>query len=125
MSDALPRHIGIIGYGQTLYAKKTDRTLISLLWEAGRRALASSGLAKAEIDGLAVCSFELPPDNAVTFAEQIGLSVSWAYLGTAGGAGPVASVVNAVASDRGRPCGGRAVHRRGQLRCRRTLSADG
>ena len=96
MSDALPRDIGIIGYGQTLYAKKTDRTLISLLWEAGRRALASSGLAKAEIDGLAVCSFELPPDNAVTFAEQIGLSLSWAYLGTAGGAGPVASVVNAV-----------------------------
>ena len=96
MGDVLPRDIGIIGYGQTPYAKKTERTLISLLWEAGRRALSSSGLAKAEIDGLAVCSFELPPDNAVTFAEQIGLSVSWAYLSTAGGAGPVACVVNAV-----------------------------
>ena len=47
-------------------------------------------------DGLAVCSFELPPDNAVTLAEQLGLSPSWAYLGTAGGAGPVASVINAI-----------------------------
>jgi acetyl-CoA acetyltransferase len=37
----------------------------------------------------------LPPDNAVTLAEQLGISVSWAYFGTAGGAGPVASVINA------------------------------
>ena len=45
---------------------------------------------------MAICSFELPPDNAVTIAEQFGLTPSWAYLGTAGGAGPVASVLNAV-----------------------------
>lgn len=88
--------IGIVGFGQTTYVKKTQETLVSLLWDAGRRALASAGLTKADIDGLAVSSFELPPDNAVTFAEQIGLSPSWAYLGTAGGAGPVASVINAV-----------------------------
>lgn len=88
--------IGIVGYGQTAYAKKTDRTLIALLWDAARRALASSGLTKRDIDGLAVCSFELSPDNAVTFSEQLGVSPSWAYLGTAGGAGPVASVINAI-----------------------------
>ena len=49
----------------------------------------------SDVDGLAICSFELPPDNAVTTAEQFGLSVSWAYYGTAGSAGPVASVINA------------------------------
>ncbi len=88
--------IGIIGYGQSVYVKQTDRSLFSFLAEASRQALASAGVAKAAIDGIAACSFELPPDNAVTLAEQFGLSVSWAYLGTAGGAGPVAAVLNAV-----------------------------
>jgi acetyl-CoA acetyltransferase len=88
--------IGIIGYGQSVYAKKTDRSLFSFLGEAARGALESAGLQKAAIDGIAACSFELPPDNAVTLAEQFGFSVSWAYLGTAGGAGPVAAVLNAV-----------------------------
>lgn len=87
--------IGIIGYGQSVYAKKTTRSLFSFLAEASRLALNSAGLDKNAIDGIAACSFELPPDNAVTLAEQFGLSVSWAYLGTAGGAGPVAAVLDA------------------------------
>ena len=88
--------IGIIGYGQSVYVKKTDRSLFAFLAEAARQAMQSAGVRKAAIDGIAACSFELPPDNAVTLAEQFGMSVSWAYLGTAGGAGPVASVLNAV-----------------------------
>lgn len=88
--------IGIVGYGESKYEKKTERTLLSLLAEAARDALATAGLTKSAVDGLTVCSFDLPPDNAVTLAEQFGLSVSWAYLGTAGGAGPVASVINAI-----------------------------
>lgn len=89
------RDIGILGYGEFPYAKRTERPLISVLAEAARAALASAGVSKGAIDGLAVCSFELPPDNAVTLAEQFGLSLSWAYVGTAGGAGPVASVLDA------------------------------
>jgi acetyl-CoA acetyltransferase len=96
ISRSAARSIGILGYGETPYTKRTNRTLIDLLAEASRKALASSGLTKDDIDGIAVCSFELPPDNAVTLAEQFGLSVSWAYFGTAGGAGPVASVVQAI-----------------------------
>jgi acetyl-CoA acetyltransferase len=88
--------IGIVGYGQTDYYKKTDRTLIGLFADASRRALVSSGLEKRDIDGISVCSFVLPPDNAVTLAEQFGLPVRWAYFGTAGGAGPVAAVLNAI-----------------------------
>ena len=88
--------IGITGYGQTAYEKRTTRTLFSFLSEAGKNALDSAGLTFKDVDGLAICSFELHPDNAVTAAEQLGLSVSWAYLGTAGSAGPVASVINAV-----------------------------
>lgn len=99
MSNAIHRpdtDIGIVGYGQTDYYKKTDRTLIALLANAAQRALASSGLGKNLIDGISVCSFVLPPDNAVTLAEQLGISVGWAYNGTAGGAGPVAAVLNAM-----------------------------
>jgi acetyl-CoA acetyltransferase len=88
--------IGIAGYGQTAYEKRTTRTLFSFLSEAGKNALDSAGLSFKDVDGLAICSFELHPDNAVTAAEQLGLSVSWAYLGTAGSAGPVASIINAV-----------------------------
>lgn len=85
----------LAGYGATDYIKRTERPLLSFLAEAGKRALESSGLDKDDIDGLALCSFELPPDNAVTVSEQFGLSPSWTYLGTAGGAGAVASVLNA------------------------------
>jgi acetyl-CoA acetyltransferase len=88
--------IGVTGYGQTDYEKRTTRTLFSFLSEAGKNALDSAGLTFKDVDGLAICSFELPPDNAVTAAEQLGLSISWAYLGTAGSAGPVASIINAV-----------------------------
>lgn len=88
--------IGIIGYGQTAYEKRTTRSLFSFLTEAGTKALDTAGLSLKDIDGLAICSFQLPPDNAVTAAEQLGISVSWAYLGTAGSAGPVASVASAV-----------------------------
>jgi acetyl-CoA acetyltransferase len=92
----LSRDIGIIGYGQSKYEKRTGRTLLAVLAEAARKAIASAGIRKPEVDGLAVCSFELPPDNAVTLAEQFGLSPSWAWFGTAGGAGPVASVIQAI-----------------------------
>lgn len=88
--------LGIVGYGATAYEKKTDRTLFSFLAEAGYRALDSAGLSFSDVDGLAICSFELPPDNTVTAAEQLGISTSWAYLGTSGSAGPVASIIHAV-----------------------------
>jgi acetyl-CoA acetyltransferase len=96
MANSLSRDIGIVGYGQTKYEKKTDRTLIALLADAARSALQSSGLEKQSIDGLSVCSFVLPPDNAVTLAEQFGLTIDWGYFGTAGGGGPVAAVLNAI-----------------------------
>ena len=87
--------IGILGYAESVYEKKTSRTLISMLAEVARKAVASAGLKREDIDGIAVCSFVLPPDNAVTLAEQLGIPISWGYFGTAGGAGPVASVLNA------------------------------
>jgi acetyl-CoA acetyltransferase len=87
--------IGILGYAESAYEKKASRTLISMHAEVARKAVASAGMTREDIDGIAVCSFVLPPDNAVTLAEQLGIPISWGYFGTAGGAGPVATVLNA------------------------------
>ena len=92
----LSRDIGLIGYGNSLYEKRPSRTEFSYLAEAARAALASAGVQKSEIDGLAISSTTLPPDNAVTAAEYLGLGLSWANVSTAGGAGAVISAINAV-----------------------------
>jgi acetyl-CoA acetyltransferase len=90
------RQIGLIGYGSSIYEKRASRPEFSFLADAARAALASAGLRKIEIDGLATSSTTLAPDNAVTAAEYLGLTLSWAYVSTAGGAGALASVLNAV-----------------------------
>ncbi len=92
----MSRDVGIIGYGQSVYDKKPERGLLWYLADASRRALASAGLTMRDMDGLAVGSFELPPDNAVTLAEQFGISVGWAYMVTAGSGGPIPAVLNAI-----------------------------
>ena len=55
--------VGILGYAESAYEKKTTRTLISMLAEVARGALASAGLTREDVDGIAVCSFMLPPDT--------------------------------------------------------------
>src|SRR5699024_2926058 len=50
------------------------------------------------VDGLAVTSFQLAPDNVVTVAEQLGLSLNWAWQGAHGGASGVVSVIEAAAA---------------------------
>ena len=97
------RDIGIIGCGQTPYAKRGDKPLMPYLADAARRALASAGLARKDVDGLAASAFQLPPDNAVTLAEQLGITVSFANYFTAGGAGSLSAVMAAIdAIDAGR-----------------------
>ena len=88
--------IGILGYGETQHVKRTERTLFSLFAEAANQALMSAGIPKTSVDGLAVSSFFLAPDNAVTLSEQFGLSISWAWQFSAGSAGPVAGVIDAL-----------------------------
>jgi acetyl-CoA acetyltransferase len=92
----MAREIGIVGYGQTTYSKRADKPLIAYLGDATRQAIASAGLSRADVDGLAVGAFQLPPDNAVTLAEQFGITVSFAWFFTAGGAGSVSAVMAAM-----------------------------
>lgn len=88
--------VGIIGYGSARYDKRPTRTLYGYLMEAAREALSTSGVKKDEIDGLAVDAVNFAPDNAVTAAEFLGISISWSEIGTSGGASTITAVANAV-----------------------------
>ncbi|MCK6451775.1 MAG: thiolase family protein [Alphaproteobacteria bacterium] len=88
--------VGIVGYGSSVYEKRATRTELSYLAEAACAALASAGLAKADIDGISISSTTLHPDNAVTAAEHLGLVPRWASVSNAGGAGASINVLDAV-----------------------------
>lgn len=89
---------GIIGYGSSPYEKKASCTELSYYGQAARAALASAGVAMAEVDGIVISSTTLQPDNAVTAAEYFGLSLRWASVSNAGGAGAPVNVLDAVAA---------------------------
>jgi acetyl-CoA acetyltransferase len=88
--------VGVIGYGSSPYEKRASRTELAYYGDAARIALASAGVMMAEVDGIVVSSTTLQPDNAVTAAEYFGLSVTWASVSTAGGAGAPVNVLDAV-----------------------------
>lgn len=85
----------IVGYGQTQYHKRPDWSTLQYCVEAVRLALDSCGLSSQEVDGLGVCSFMLPPDNTATLAEHLGITLTWGYLGTFGGAAQVIGLLRA------------------------------
>lgn len=90
----------LAGAGESQYHKKAQQPLLGYLAEAGRRALHSCGLGISDVDGLAVTSFQLSPDNVVTLAEHVGLQVSWAWQGVHGGASAIVGLLEAVAAIR-------------------------
>jgi acetyl-CoA acetyltransferase len=64
-------------------------------WFIGRAlaaALGSAGLRKDEVDGLAVSSFSLAPDSAVTLSEYFSMSLRWVEQLPMGGASAVISL---------------------------------
>lgn len=87
--------VAIVGYGETEYHKRRERTPMFYIADAIRRALASANLEKKDVDGLSVTSFELPPDHTTTVAEHLGMSVSWAFHGVYGGASGIIGMAQA------------------------------
>ena len=85
----------IAGYGQTAYHKHAEHPLLWYLAAAMRLALESAGLSKRDVDGLAVTSFMLPPDNVTTLAQQFGVEARWLFQGAYGGASGVISLAEA------------------------------
>lgn len=85
----------IASYGRSAYERVPTKPTPWHLAEALRACVARAGLRPEDIDGLAVSSLTLAPDTVVTFAEEVGLELSWAWQGAAGGASGVAGLIAA------------------------------
>jgi acetyl-CoA acetyltransferase len=85
----------IVGAGQTTYEKRSSKTVKRLLFEAGEAALRSAGLPWRTVDGLAVTSFILPPDNVTTITEHFGIEARFLFQGVYGGASGIIGMLHA------------------------------
>lgn len=92
----LSMDVGIIGYGGSTYEKKPSRSTFSYFEDAAKDCLERTGIDKSEVDGLVLSSTFAHPDNAVTVAEHLGLTVNWTHTSTGNGAEPIAQVMDAV-----------------------------
>lgn len=95
MADPYLGGARIVGAFQSAYRKKPSSNTLDLLLSTIADSCREMGLLPTEVDGLAVSSFRLAPDNVVTVAEQLGLTLGWAWQGAHGGASGVASVLHA------------------------------
>ena len=86
MNTNITDEVCIVGAGQAKYSKVADRTIAQLLHEAGSVALENAGLEWSMVDGLALTSFLLPPDNSATISEQFGIESRFLFQGLYGGA---------------------------------------
>jgi acetyl-CoA acetyltransferase len=96
--------VRIVGAGQTEYSKRAPKSVQRLLYEAGSAALADAGLPWSAVDGLAVTSFKLPPDNVATVAEHIGIEARFLFQGLYGGASGIIGMTHAARAIRDGAC---------------------
>ena len=89
------RNVVLAGYGETEYRKRSDQPAMWFIADAVRRALDSAGLCKNDVDGLAVASYRMAPDNAANVVEHLGLEVRWLEHCVFGGASGVISTLRA------------------------------
>jgi len=70
------------------YVRRSEHGAAWFLARTLRRLIDAAGITKSTIDGLCVSSFTLPPDTAVGFTQQVGLSprfLEWLPMGGACG----------------------------------------
>lgn len=96
--------VRIVGAGQTAYAKRSPDTVQKLLYDAGSAALRDAGLPWSRVEGLAVTSFMLPPDNVATVAEHLGVEARFLFQGLYGGASGVIGMAHAARAIRDGTC---------------------
>ena len=102
--SALFDGVRIVGAGQTAYAKRSPDGVQKLLYDAGSAALRDAGLWWNRVDGLAITSFMLPPDNAATVAEHFGIEARFLFQGVYGGASGVIGMTHAARAIRDGAC---------------------
>lgn len=73
------------------YARMSEKPAYWFIGTALRMLLESAGLAKAEVDGLAVSSFTLGPDTTIALIEHFDMAPRWIeWLPTGGASGVMA-----------------------------------
>lgn len=87
----------IAGFGETTYHKRAEDQLhpVAYMVDAARRTLEATGIGCGLIDGLAVSSFLMPPENVCTVGEHLGLQLNWTMHGSQGGATSLVQVMRA------------------------------
>ena len=85
----------VVGAGQTKYEKSTNKPVQRVIWEAADTALQSASLSWKDVDGLAITSFMLPPDNVTVLAEHFGVQARWLFQGAYGGASAIIGMLHA------------------------------
>ena len=85
----------IVGAGQTIYEKRSNKPVIRVLWEALDAGLRSAGLPFRSVQGLALTCFVLPPDNVTTVAEHFGIEARFLFHGVYGGASGIIGMLHA------------------------------
>lgn len=96
--------VRIVGAGQTPYTKRSPHSVQRLLYEAGSAALRDAGIGWERVNGLAVTSFRLPPDNVTTVAEHFGIEARFLFQGQYGGASGVIGMAHAARAIRDGAC---------------------
>jgi acetyl-CoA acetyltransferase len=96
--------VRLAGAGQTVYSKRATTSVQKLLYDAGAAALADAGLSWSRVDGLAVTSFLLPPDNVATVAEHFGVEARFLFQGLYGGASGIIGLAHAARAIRDGAC---------------------
>ena len=94
----------VVGAGQTVYAKRSPDGVQKLIYDAGSAALNDAGLRWSQVDGLAVTSFSLPPDNVATVAEHLGIEARFLFQGLYGGASGIIGMAHAARAIRDGAC---------------------
>lgn len=92
-------HAGVLLCGgvEVPYRRQApEGTTGDLLAQAFSAALAQSGFAAHEVDGLGVASFTLAPDHAIDMAWRLGLSPRWCMDDCHGGASAINLLQHAV-----------------------------
>ena len=96
--------VRVVGAGQAAYAKRSTHGVYRLLYDAGTAALMQAGLDWRMVDGLAVTSFMLPPDNVAVVAEHFGIEARFLFQGVYGGASGVIGMAHAARAIRDGAC---------------------
>ncbi len=84
----------IMGAAETPFSRRSDLSDLEIIGDAIRLALQDAGIAKDDVDGLAICANVLPDDSSY-IATHLGFELRWTMKADFGGASSLISMIRA------------------------------